>query len=196
MVDRACQDIERELRKLAPEGGKISESVLARATIAVNTILRHKEGISAYKLHTARSQDTGENLQLKDKDICNNQRKLRKSKEEKSSPPDIAVGDTVTTISSQDKHKAREIYLVTGKGEGKVITQRLLHPLSETPMKFMSRKYEINPKHLHRINRPPSSVSDYYNTEDINTVASDTHLQHKSVCAPWSPVNPKYYEDS
>ena len=77
VVDRACQDIERELRKLAPEGGKISESVLARATIAVNTILRRKEGISAYELHTARSQDTGENLQLKDEDICNNQRKLR-----------------------------------------------------------------------------------------------------------------------
>ena len=71
VVDRACQDIEKEIRKLAPEGGKISESVLAKATIAVNTILRRKGSISAYELHTARSQDTGENLQLRDEDIYN-----------------------------------------------------------------------------------------------------------------------------
>ena len=163
MVNRACQDVEREIRKLASEGGRLSESVLARATIAVNTILRRKEGISAYELHTARSQDTGENLLLKDGEISANQHKLRKNKEKKSSSPDIEVGDTVTTISPQDKHKAREIYLVTGKEREKVITQRLLHPLSENPIKFISRKYEINPKHLHRINRPPTAVSEYYN---------------------------------
>lgn len=78
---RLSRHRERELRKLAPEGEKVSESVLAKATIAVNTILRRKGSISAYELHTARSQDTGENLQLKDEDIYNDQNKLRKSKE-------------------------------------------------------------------------------------------------------------------
>ena len=58
VVDRACQDMEQEIRKLAPEGKKISPSLLAKATISVNTILRRKQGISAYKLHTSRSQDT------------------------------------------------------------------------------------------------------------------------------------------
>ena len=45
VVDRACQDVEKEIRKLAPEGKKISECTLAKATIAVNTLLRRKEGI-------------------------------------------------------------------------------------------------------------------------------------------------------
>ena len=150
----------RELRKLAPEGGKISESTLAKATIAVNTILRRKGTISAYELHTARSQDTGENLLIKDEDIFNKQNKLRQSKEKVSSVPDIKIGDTVTAIAPQDKHKAREIYLVTGKNGDKVSTRRLLHPLSDTPLKFMSRSYEVNPKHLVRINRPPHLAKD------------------------------------
>ena len=105
VVDRACQDIEREIRKLAPEGRKISESILARATIAVNTILRRKEGISAYKMHTARSQDTGRNLYLKDQELYADQQKVRKTKHKKSTPTDIRVGDTVTPLSAQENIK-------------------------------------------------------------------------------------------
>ena len=96
MVDRACQDIEKEIRKLAPEGKKISESTLAKATIAVNTILRRKEGISAFEMHTARSQDTGSNLYLRDEELYADQLKARESKSEKSPSVDIKVGDTVT----------------------------------------------------------------------------------------------------
>ena len=55
VVDRACQDMEQEIRKLVPEGRKISPYLLAKATISVNTILRRKQGISAFELHTSRS---------------------------------------------------------------------------------------------------------------------------------------------
>ena len=153
VVDCACQDIEREIRKLAPEGRKISESVLARATIAVNTILRRKEGISAYEMHTARSQDTEGNLYLKDEELYTDQQKVREAKHKESLPTDIKVGDTVTPLSPQEKHKVRDIYLVTGREKDKVLTQRLLHPLSQDPIKFMSREYKIRPKHLQRIHR-------------------------------------------
>ena len=196
VVDRACQDIERELRKLAPEGGKINESILAKATIAVNTILRRKGTISAYELHTARSQDTGENLLLKDDDISNKQINLRQSKEKMSYVPDIKVGDTVTSVAPQDKHKAREIYLVTGECGDKVSTQRLLHPLSETPLKFMSRRYEVNPKHLVRINRPPHLIEE--SSKVATKYLEERRVSPRSISrrASWNPVNPKYYEES
>ena len=107
--------MEQEIRKLAPEGKKISPSLLAKATISVNTILRRKQGISAYELHTSRSQDTGSNLLLEDEKMYQEQIGVRNR--QSLSPPskDIRIGDTVTTISPQDKHKTREIYLVTGK---------------------------------------------------------------------------------
>ena len=38
VVDRACQDIESKIRKLAPEGRTLYPSTLAKATISVNTI--------------------------------------------------------------------------------------------------------------------------------------------------------------
>ena len=92
---------------------------------------------------------------LQDKDIFEKQINLRQSTKKASSVPDIDIGDTVTNVAPQDKHKVRDIYLVTGKNNEKVLTQRMLHPISQTPLKFMSRRYEVDPKHLVRINRPP-----------------------------------------
>ena len=40
VVDRACKDLETEIRKLTPEGVRIDPSTLAKATIATNSILR------------------------------------------------------------------------------------------------------------------------------------------------------------
>ena len=201
VVNRACQDVEREIRILAPEGRKISESVLARATIAVNTILRRKEGISAYEMHTARSQDTGGNLYLKDQDLYADQQKVRETKHKESKPTDIRVGDTVTPLSAEEKHKARDIYLVTGREKDKVLTQRLLHPLSQEPIKFMSREYKISPKHLQRIHRPPGSdlsvCKEVLTKSPASTESSATITRPPPMSAKksWSPVNPKYYED-
>ena len=42
VVDRACQDLETEIRKLTPEAGKIDPATLAKATIATNSNLRRK----------------------------------------------------------------------------------------------------------------------------------------------------------
>ena len=65
-MDKLCQDIESDIRKLAPDGGKISPATLAEAIIGANSSLRRKLQMLAYKMHTARSQDTGQNLNLDD----------------------------------------------------------------------------------------------------------------------------------
>ena len=59
--------LETEIRTLTPEGGKIDSAKLARATIATNTILRRKQGISAYEIYASQSQNTGANIHLDDK---------------------------------------------------------------------------------------------------------------------------------
>merc|ERR1711989_65253 len=87
------------------------------------------------------------------------------------SPPlnDIRVGDTVTAIAPQDKHKTREIYLVTGKEKDKVSAQRLLHPLSDTPLKLMSREYISSPKHLRVLHRPEINPPSFTPSPDYTT---------------------------
>ena len=79
MVDCACQDLEGEIRKLAPEGRKLSQSLCAKATIATNALPRRKQGISAFEMHTARSQDTGSNLNINYAKLYAEQIKARKS---------------------------------------------------------------------------------------------------------------------
>ena len=187
-MDRACQDIESELRKLTPEGDKINQAMLAKATIAANTLLRRK-GISAYEMHTSRSQDTGSNLQLDDSQLHADQIKSRKSATN-IKVPDIKVGDTVTSVSPQNKHKSREIYLVTESDTDKVTAQRLLHPLTNVPTKIMSRTYEAHPKHLRRLYRPPSP-----HLQDKTVTKPDLLHPKTEIVNKWSPINPSYLED-
>ena len=179
--------MESEIRKLAPEGKKISQSLLAKATIASNTMLRRKQGISAFELHTARSQDTGSNLHFDDAKIFEEQLQTRKLKKDAPISKDIRIGDTVTPIAPQKKHQVRDIYLVTGKDGEKVSAQRILHPLSDNPIKFMSRNYTVNPKHLFRIHRPeiPDQIRDIK-----STYPKTVDIQRKK---PWSPINEKHY---
>ena len=115
----------------------------------------------------------------------------------------IRIGDTVTAIAPQDKHKTREIYLVTGKKKDKVSAQRLLHPLSDTPLKFMSHEYLSNPKHLRVVHRPetspPSSLWSPNNAvpEETSSSRSRRLSPHPSATIskiPWSPINEKHYE--
>ena len=113
VMDRACQDIETEIRKLTPEGGRIDSATLAKATITTNSILRRKQGISAYELHTLWSQDTGGNLHLDDEKLRTEPLNKRKSSPDKIISPNTKIGDTITSVLPQDKHKAREIYLKT-----------------------------------------------------------------------------------
>lgn len=64
----------------------------------MNAILRRKQGISAYKLYTARSQDTGSNLQLDDAQLYTDQLTAKESIPQLQ-PRDIQVGDTVTSVA-------------------------------------------------------------------------------------------------
>ena len=217
VIDRACQDIEGELRKISPEGQKINQSILAKATIATNSLLRRKEGISAFELHTARSQDTGCNLQLDDSKLFSDQLKARSKENKSPHVADIRIGDTVTPYSSQNKHTVRNVYLVTGQEQGKVITQRSLHPLSETPIKFMAREYRADPKHLRRIHRPATTVSPDKTSDVTASKSLETSIQSDILNPPrnisshrvtrsqsntftgvnrvWTPYSDKYFEE-
>ena len=86
--------------------------------------------------------------------------------------------------------------VTTQEGE-KTSAQRLLHSLSKDPIKFMSREYKINPMHLQRIHHPLSLESSILTSKETyeKSYASTTSTQVNAARKPWSPINPKYYED-
>ena len=49
VVDKSCQELEEELRKLSPEGNKISQATLARAVMLVNKKMRREGTLTDYQ---------------------------------------------------------------------------------------------------------------------------------------------------
>ena len=64
VIDRGCQELEDELKRLEPEGGKIDIPTLKLAILNLNAKLRRRGNISAYEINTSRDQITGDNLKL------------------------------------------------------------------------------------------------------------------------------------
>ena len=155
IVDKSCQELEAELRKIQPEGGKVDDAAISRAVLAVNSKLRRKEAVAAYEMHTARQLETGVNLKLDDKSLRRSQMTARRHGDDVQSRVKIPQpGDTVTNISAQPKHQARDMYLVTASDTDRVVAQKILHTLSENKAQIRSKEYITHPKHLRILSQP------------------------------------------
>ena len=63
IVDKAIQELEKEIKSLSPEGNPISVSDLTRATLALNSRIRNRN-LSSHEILFSREQYTGDNIQL------------------------------------------------------------------------------------------------------------------------------------
>ena len=143
MIDKACQELEMELRKLLPEAQKLDDRVLVQATLAMNSKLRRKESITAYEMHTARRMESGTNLQLSDVKLRRSQLDARMHQPPSQGMQMPKPGDTVTAVSQQPKHTARDMYIVTAASPDNVTAQKVLHPLVSGSTKIMSKSYKL-----------------------------------------------------
>ena len=155
VVDKGCQELEEELRKLSPEGLPISQATLSKAVLQVNQKLRRGGTLTSYEIHTARDAQSGANLRLDDEVLRDHQLDRRQSGRTTVQPAqEVKVGDLVAVKAPQDKHKARSTFVVTGKVGERVQAQRLLHTLQPGQQKIMSKVYETDAKRLIVTRRP------------------------------------------
>ena len=192
VIDKACQELEEELRKLSPEGSPISQATLAQALIQVNKKIRRQGKLSAYEIHAARDAVTGENLHLDDPSIRTEHLRIRETsrKPVTAQPPSVQVGDTVVMNKPQDKHKAREAFVVTEVDKEHLQAQKLIHPLLPGKAKMMSKVYKTNPKHVtvvHKTN--PLHTSSPKPPSTSNPLAITPTKEY-------DPVNSRFWEDS
>ena len=130
VIDKGCQELEEAIKKLEPEGKQITNSTLKLAILNLkNSKLRRRGKLSAYEIHSSRDQVTGDNMKLDDTQLRENQLKTRETKQASSLTPEVHVGDTVVTRSRDDKHSAKDMYIVTNKSKENVEIQKILHPL-------------------------------------------------------------------
>ena len=189
VIDKGCQELEEELKRLDPECVKINSATLKLAILNLNSKLRRRGNISAYEINTARDQNTGDNMNLDDDSLRSDQKEKR-TDARKAKDKDINVGDTVTTTNKSDKHKANDMFIVTAKENDKVSVQKILHPLSNNPAKIMSKVYTTQAKHLTTIHRP--ETPDFADTESDDDKSFDAPIKQIS---HWSPIDQRFFQN-
>jgi hypothetical protein len=126
VAEKAIRELREELVRVHPKGGPITDTTLAVATDNLNGVIRHL-GRSSKELYTLRDQNSGENLQIVDKDISEKQHTARMASHSSSakylarngnkvSLPDINIGEKVYIKSDASKSKARDSYVVQSSG--------------------------------------------------------------------------------
>ena len=82
VAEKGVQELEEEILKLTPDNTTLDEITLSRATDALNRKIRYTKK-SAKELLTKRNQDTGEDLQVEDKIISEQQHQRRRDNDYK-----------------------------------------------------------------------------------------------------------------
>ena len=186
VVDRACNELEQELKRVEPDGRPISQTTLWEVIQRLNHKLRRSGQISAHEIHFNRDMHTGENLNLNYSKLRNDQimtRTTQNTKHNNTVKKDTIkpqTGDIVIARTDNDKHKARETYLVTNAQENKVQIQKVLHTHANEKMSLRSKTYTTKPERLHVIfksNLKPQS------TQDIQTAS-----KHEIEQPLWNPI--------
>ena len=150
IVDKAIQELEKEIVAISPENKPISASELARATIALNSRIRNRD-LSSYEIMFSREQATGTNILLDDKTLAEKKWQLKnenhkyseKSKYPRGTEPTKAgaeKGDFVFLKEDGGKHKLRDPYLVLKCEGDNVILTKMLHTLNKDEQTKMSSK--------------------------------------------------------
>ena len=152
VVDRACYELEQELKRLEPDGRPISVTTLHKATQLLNQRLRRKGQISSYEIHFNRDMNTGTNLNLDYAKLRSSQisnRNLHNTTYNNKLPtitkPKPQQGDIVFVPSLKDKHKARDSFLVTEVKDESISMQKIIHSYSETDTNIRSKTYTTKP---------------------------------------------------
>ena len=194
VIDKGCQELEQEIKRIAPTGDKIDTTTLKRAILTLNSKVRRNGGLSAFEMNTARDQSTSDNLNLNDKQLRKRQLETRKQDSAEKSNK-IKVGDTVMIRNRSDKHKANDSFIVTKKEGSRIDLQKIGRLLSEKPAQLMSKVYNTDEKHVRITHRPETLTEDHGNDNDeIRNYKEQQTFSTKNSYPAWSPIDQKFFK--
>ena len=161
IVDKAIQELEKEITILSPEGKPISHSQLAKATLILNSRIRNRN-LSSYEIQFSREQNSGQNIPLDDQTLKARKTEKKQSNHEYSErskfpgcdePLDAnaEVGDLVHLKEDGGKHNLRDTYVVLESYQDRVKLVKMLHCLDENiPTKLSSKKIVVRQKEIYK----------------------------------------------
>ena len=125
LVDRKIQELELEIKKIAPSKNTINIRILSRATTAVNEKIRH-QGLSSKEILFSRDQFTLENLKISDEKLAAEKMNIREKENI------YAAKSKSTTCTKAKSAEAQRGQLVFLKKEGSKLEKRDLYLVVDT----------------------------------------------------------------
>ena len=154
-VDKACYELQQELIRIEPDGRPVSNTTIQYAIQLLNRKLRRNGTITAYEIYFNRDILTGDNLNLNFEKLKSqqfNNRTIHNEKHNLSVKNDISdpkPGDIVIPKGwKPDKHKAKDLFIVTASQNDKIKIQKIIHSYSEKPC-LRSKSYTTDKSRLH-----------------------------------------------
>ena len=202
IVDKAIQELEKEIIKISPDGNQISSSDLARATMALNSRIRNRN-LSSHEILFSREQYTGDNIKLDDKDLAEdkkakkqqNHRHSEKSKfsgRKEPSGANARKGDRVHIKSEGSKHELRDVYIVLETNGENVSIVKLLHAHDPNKATKLGQKKIINQKDIYLGGPSSKKLSTIEDDQVLNE--NENYSQEYTEVKPaqkttWTPFN-------
>ena len=183
IVDKAIQELEKEITNISPEGKPISASELARAAIVLNSRIRNRD-LSSYEIQFSREQNTGKNISLDDQHLKDRKtrNKLTNHKySERSKFPNcdepidihVEIGDLVHLKDDGGKHNLRDTYIVLEHHQDKVKLAKMLHSLDRNiPTKMSSKRIVVSRKDIYKSSlecQRTNTAPDLPETEELDS---------------------------
>ena len=201
VVDKTCQELEAELRKLEPDGRPISNTTLIHATTILNQKLRRNGQVSAFEMQFNRDMNTGTNLnldydKLRKEQISNRTKHNDRHNEEiqvkkdKTFNPQPHKGDLVSIPIKNDKHVAKDLYIVSDAIEDKVHLKKIIHSHDKQNINFRSKTYITDQDRVYVVkkNNQPNYLPNTYDQKEMEQPI----LKKKS---NWNPIQQQFYQD-
>ena len=185
VVDNAIKELESELRKISPSGGKLTSAQFAQALLLLNNKIRNR-GFSAAEIHFARDSHDNQNLNLDDKQLKSQQENIRiknhpylaKSRAPRGKPqisPSLNPGDIVFKKDGLTKHTARDPFIVIDSNSQRTVLRKALHssPFSDGSPILSPHTQTVDRKFLIK---PLSTSRTYIQPFPSTTMESDQHV--------------------
>ena len=215
-VDKTIRELEDEIKKLHPDGGKLTPGTLSLAITTLNDRVRG-HGLSASQLHFSRDHLTGKNLPIRDskfKEVREARRENHNPVAAKAKAPAgakptpaavIKPGEIVFIKGEGDKHSSRDPLLVTST-EGKMITAQKVRratPGHSGQPKVTPNKLRIDQRFLSRPSRPlPAGAgasrdwrADMYSAPNFQKSSLRQNISTEATNQEWQISRPHNGED-
>ena len=198
VAERAVQELGNELVRVHPDGGPITNVMLAMATANMNTRIRC-DGLSSREIWTQRDQITGEQLPIDDQMIILSQHEARSANhpasERSKAPgrsatrqPDIDIGQLVYLREDRDKTRTRDKYIV-------VATTGIMCQVRKfTKSQFRTKTYNVKKSECYCISPTILNTDPYrgWETYDGNTDVKEHYVHYPM--HPETRANDEHHE--